>query len=56
MARVVDYRSYVDEVVNPETGELRLAAIDPGRDLRVRAWLVEVDGKWTAVDPVTGKG
>ena len=49
------YRSYVDEVVDPETGELRLAAIDPGRDLRVRAWLVEVDGKWTAVDPVTGK-
>lgn len=50
------YRSYVDMVPDPANeNKLRLAAVDPGRDLKVRAWLIEVDGKWTAIDPDTGE-
>jgi hypothetical protein len=49
------YRSYVEKVVDPATGELRLAAVDPGKDRRIRAWLVQVDERWTAVHPDTGE-
>ncbi len=50
------YRSYIDMVEDPTDGDrLRLAAIDPGRDGTVRAWLIDEGGEWTAVDPATGE-
>lgn len=49
------YRSYVDMVEDPYTKEMRLAAVDPGRDRKVRAWLVKDGERWTAVHPRTGE-
>ncbi len=50
------YRSYIDMVEDPTDGNrLRLAAIDPGRDGTIRAWLIDEGGEWTAVDPATGE-
>ncbi len=50
------YRSYVAKVKDPTDGDrLRLAAVEPGADDKPRAWLVEAEGKWTAVDPDTGE-
>jgi hypothetical protein len=49
------YRSYIAEVADPATDDVRLAAVDPGRGGSVRAWLLEVDGHWQAVNPKTGE-
>jgi len=50
------YRCYVEPVPDPDNPDtLRLAAIDPGRGHKVRAYLVEIDGVWRAVDPKTGE-
>ena len=50
------YRSYVAKVKDPADGDsLRLAAVEPGSVDKARAWLVQVDGKWKAVDPNTGE-
>ncbi len=50
------YRSYPDWREDPETGEQRLAAIDPGRRGATRWRLVQdEDGRWRGVDPVTGE-
>ncbi len=50
------YRSFPDWREDPETGERRLAAIDPGRRGAIRCWLVkDEDGRWRGVDPVTGE-
>ncbi len=50
------YRSYVAMVKDPaDENRMRLAAVEPGSDDKPRAWLVEAEGKWTAVDPDTGE-
>jgi hypothetical protein len=48
-------RSYIEERVDTETGEVRLAAIDPGRGGCVRSWLEETPKEWVSIDPVTGR-
>jgi hypothetical protein len=49
------YRSYVEEVIDINTGEVSLVAIDPGHQKRVRAHLEHVNGRWIAFDPTTHK-
>lgn len=50
------YRSYPDWREDPETGERKVAAIDPGRRGALRCWLIKDEGgRWRAVDPVTGE-
>lgn len=48
-------RSYIDERIDTQTGEIRLAAIDPSKGDGVRAWLEETPKGWVAIDPVSGR-